>query len=116
MSNALDEVLLASTRMDLEHTQSANSTLMSLSDEISRIHSLRQGIAADFGCYNERFSFELAEKLPSKIGDQLTQIAAELEKQMKSCQEKLVAHSEQLQLQKQIVNEAVESLNLVVTA
>ena len=116
MDEALDEVFLASTRMDFEHTQRANGVLISLSNEISRVHSLRQSIAADFGCYSERFSFELAAKLPLQIGEQLKQATASLESQMNDCQSKLMAHSEQLQLQKQIVNEAVESLNLVVTA
>ncbi len=116
MDKALDALYKASLQMDFELTQSANENVMKLSSEIAGVHDLRQQIASEFGCQGEQFSFELAKKLPPKIGKQLRKSSTELMHKMELCQIKLNSHSEQLQRQKQIVNEAVESLNLTVTA
>ncbi len=116
LEEALDEVYRSSMKMDHEATHKANGEIVALSQELSSLHDARLEIANGFGCTGQKFSFELADKLPEKLGKQLHDISTDLMARMYQCQEKMNMHSEQLQLQKQIVSEAVESLNLTVTA
>ncbi len=116
MEAALDAVYRSSMKMEHESTHEANNDILGLTQQLSSLHDARLAIASEFGCTGEKFSFELASKLPPKVGQQLTQISTQLMERMTRCQEKMTIHSEQLQLQKQIVSDAVESLNLTVSA
>ncbi len=116
LSEELDRLYKASIHMDFEKSQAANQKVSELTAEISMIHEQRQLIASEFGCTDDRFSLQLAKKLPQKTGLLLENLSHKLIGLMDECNSKLTMHSEQLQLQKQIVTEAVESLNLTVTA
>ncbi len=116
LSDELDGLYKASIHMDFEATNASNERVNQLTVQIAQLHEQRQKIAKEFGCTSEKFSFELAQKLPEKLQQQLQGLSEQLKTIMDDCQDKLEAHSEQLQLQKYIVSEAVESLNLTVSA